>query len=106
MTDNGHLSRVSRHFRVLRGMRGVPSGVCFAVLLGVAATAAAQTITGRILGTITDASGAILPGVSVTATRTETGFTRTAVTDGSGTYAFVDLPVGTYTVKAELQGFK
>jgi hypothetical protein len=106
MTDNGHLSRVSRDLRVLRAIRGVPSGVCFAIVLAMAATTAAQTITGRISGTITDASGAILPGVSVTATRTEIGFTKTAVTDGSGTYGFVDLPVGTYTVKAELQGFK
>jgi len=77
-----------------------------AVWIAAAGAAAAQTITGRISGTVTDSSGGILPGVTVTAVRAETGLSRTAVTDGSGTYAFVDLPIGTYTVKAELQGFK
>ena len=80
-------------------------GLCLGLCLGAGALAA-QTIAGRISGTVTDSSGAVLPGVTVTVTRAETGFTKTAVTGPDGTYAFVDLPIGTYSVKAELQGFK
>ena len=71
-----------------------------------AAAAAAQTTTGRISGTVTDASGAVLPGATITVMQTATGLTRTATTDEHGAYVFVDLPIGTYTVKAELSGFK
>jgi len=93
--------------RNLGGLRVFGVGMLvLAVWIAAAGAAAAQTITGRISGTVTDSSGGILPGVTVTAVRAETGLSRTAVTDGSGTYAFVDLPIGTYTVKAELQGFK
>ena len=74
-------------------------------LLGAAA-ATAQTTTGRISGTVADVSGGVLPGVSVSVTNEGTGLTRTATSDGQGAYVFVDLPVGTYTVKSELAGFK
>jgi hypothetical protein len=66
----------------------------------------AQTTTGRISGTVTDASSGVLPGVTVTVTETATGLTRASVTDSRGNFAFVDLPRGTYNVTAELQGFK
>src|SRR6185436_11843457 len=89
-----------------QGGRKMIRTLALVVWIAAAGAAAAQTITGRISGTVTDSSGGILPGVTVTAVRAETGLSRTAVTDGSGTYAFVDLPIGTYTVKAELQGFK
>ncbi|HSC28470.1 MAG TPA: carboxypeptidase regulatory-like domain-containing protein [Vicinamibacterales bacterium] len=71
-----------------------------------AVTASAQTTTGRIAGTVSDASGAVLPGVTVTATQAGTGFLRTALTDDRGGFVLVDLPGGSYTVKAELEGFK
>ncbi|HXW07766.1 MAG TPA: TonB-dependent receptor [Vicinamibacterales bacterium] len=74
------------------------------LLLGVS-TALAQT-TGRIVGTITDASGAALPGVTVTVAGPSLQGTATAVSDGTGVYRFPSLPPGTYTVTAALSGFK
>lgn len=77
-----------------------------ALLLVTAAGVAAQGTTSRLVGTVTDATGAVLPGVAVTLTNEATGVTYTAVTSGVGTYVFDALPTGVYTVKAELQGFK
>ncbi|MDI6845725.1 MAG: TonB-dependent receptor [Candidatus Saccharicenans sp.] len=61
--------------------------------------------TGSITGTVTDESGSPLPGVSVTISSPSLMGTRSAVTDARGVYRFPALPPGTYTVKAELQGF-
>ena len=77
----------------------------FAVLLA-SAPALAQTNTGQISGTVTDVSGAVLPGVTVTVTNVKTGLTWTAVTNESGLFHVPNLPVGTYAVAAELQGFR
>src|SRR5262245_58864556 len=76
------------------------------VALSCVASAAAQTITGRIDGRIADSSGAVLPGVTVTLVNTATGLTVTQVTDENGVYTATNLPVGTYNVSAELQGFR
>ena len=73
--------------------------------LGLAASAAAQGERGVIGGTIADAQGGVLPGVTVTARNINTGFTQTAVTEADGKYRFGALPLGTYEVKAELTGF-
>jgi hypothetical protein len=72
-------------------------------LLG--APAAAQQTTGTIAGRIVDDQGAAVPGVTVTGRNTETGFTRTDVSDAEGSYRLTALPVGTYDITAELQGF-
>jgi hypothetical protein len=81
--------------------------VLFALVVAApAAFAQSQATNGSIEGTITDASGAVLPGVTVTVTQTETGAERSAVTNDKGLYRAPLLPIGTYTVKAELQGFK
>jgi hypothetical protein len=69
-------------------------------------TAAAQIITGQFAGTVTDASGGVLPGVTVTVVNDDTALTRTTVTDSNGNYVIPALPVGRYTVSAELQGFR
>src|SRR5579862_2067234 len=66
----------------------------------------AQAETGDIVGTVTDASGAVVPGASVTATNTGTGVSQSAVAAGSGDFIFNQLQVGTYTVKVEAKGFK
>ena len=66
----------------------------------------AQTGTGRISGVIKDASGAVVPGVTVIATQEETGIHSQTVTTDAGLFVFASLPVGPYTVKAELQGFR
>ncbi len=66
----------------------------------------AQTITGRITGTVTDASGAAIPGVTLKITNESTQSTRTTVTDPNGFYVATNLPVGLYSVVVEQQGFK
>ena len=62
--------------------------------------------TAELNGRVTDESGAVLPGVTVTATQTDTGFTRSAVTDGNGTYVMPNLPTGPYRLEVALQGFR
>src|SRR5690242_5805748 len=69
------------------------------------AIALAQQTTGNITGRIVDAQGAAVPGVTVTARSSQTGFVRTDVSDGEGIYRLTSLPVGTYDVTAELSGF-
>jgi hypothetical protein len=77
-----------------------------AVLGALAPDASAQTIVGQISGTVADSSGGVLPGVTVTVTNEGTGLTRTAVTDARGAWVVTNLPVGRYSVSAELQGFR
>ncbi len=69
-----------------------------------AGIAGAQSLVGTISGTVTDQQGALLPGVTVTLTG-RTG-AQTQVTDASGEYRFIGLNPGSYTVKADLSGFK
>ncbi|MPY90629.1 MAG: hypothetical protein GEU99_22250 [Luteitalea sp.] len=61
--------------------------------------------TAAVVGTVTDATGATMPGTSITATSRGTGLTRSTVTNDQGNYALASLPVGTYTISAELDGF-
>src|SRR5438132_742695 len=65
----------------------------------------AQVAQAELRGTIVDQSGGALPGVTVTATQVETGTSRVTVTTETGTYLMPALPVGTYSVKADLAGF-
>ena len=77
------------------------------LLLGVAAVPVwAQRTAGTISGTVMDTTGAVLPGVSVTAVCTETNLTRTVITDTQGGYTIPDVPGCLYRVTAELAGFK
>jgi hypothetical protein len=62
--------------------------------------------TAQISGTARDQSGAVLPGVEIKATQTDTGITRTSVTNETGLYVFPDLPLGSYRVEASLPGFR
>jgi hypothetical protein len=80
---------------------------CLMVLFGlIAAPGFAQRITGAIRGTVTDTSGAVVPGASVTLRSPGTGFNRSTVTNSEGVYSFAEVPVGTYDVEVSLQGFK
>ncbi len=74
-------------------------------LLFVCAPAGAQTL-GTITGEVKDASGALIPGATVTATNTGTNAAREMPSNEAGIYTFAALPPGPYVVKAELQGFK
>ncbi len=69
-------------------------------------TASAQAVRGTLLGTVHDAQGAAVPGVSVTATETQTNIARTAMSNQSGNYVFANLKDGLYRVETELTGFK
>src|SRR5438132_4927862 len=69
------------------------------------ATAWAQA-TAQISGTVRDASGAVLPGVQVTATQTDTGISRMTLTNETGFYVLPSLPLGRYRVEATLPGFR
>src|SRR3989449_3218274 len=66
----------------------------------------AQGATASISGVVRDASGAVIPGVMVTAKHTESGLTRTAISNESGGYSIQLLPVGGYEITTELPGFK
>jgi hypothetical protein len=76
------------------------------LILLLTATAAWAQATAQMSGTVRDESGAVLPGVTVTATQVDTGAVRTAVTDESGAYVLPNLPTGPYKLEASLQGFR
>ncbi len=66
----------------------------------------AQQITGSIRGTVVDPSGATVQGALVNAKQTETGLTRNAMTDRTGAYILLELPVGHYQLQVEAKGFE
>src|SRR5437773_76754 len=76
------------------------------LLLFFSATLAFAQGTGDIVGRVTDTSGAVLPGVTVTAQNEATTIARTTITSETGDYTFTLLPIGAYTVKIELAGFQ
>ena len=63
-------------------------------------------VTGALSGRVLDATDAAVPGATVTVKSLETGATRTATTDDSGSYKIVSIPVGPQEVRAEKTGFK
>src|SRR6185295_7809239 len=86
------------------GMRRLIAGLCV-VLVGLCAPAYAQRTTGTIIGAVTDESGGVLPGVTVTLTGAGVAGNHTAVTSETGAYRFPSLPPGEYNVSFALQGF-
>src|SRR5437764_11781202 len=82
--------------------------VLFSIVLGIgiACTDVWAQATAQISGTVKDQSGAVLPGVEVMATQTETGISRMAVTNETGSYVLPNLPLGPYRVEATLPGFR
>src|SRR4030095_12893109 len=76
------------------------------VLVFSAALAGAQVPTGTISGRVTDSSGGVLPGVTVTATSPNLQGPRVIVTSSFGDYVIPLLPPGTYTLTFELSGFQ
>jgi hypothetical protein len=74
-------------------------------LLAGGAWAQTDVTTTRVSGTVSDESGAGLPGVTVTITNNETGLAVTSVTDENGSYRLLNLPTGSYTLTAALDGF-
>src|SRR5213075_911400 len=86
----------------------VPMGKRFllglTLLLLISVSLFAQNGT-NLSGRVTDETGAALPGVTVTATNDATGFNRSTVTAPDGSYRLLALPIGTYSVLADLSGF-
>jgi hypothetical protein len=78
------------------------------VLVGVLAVApgAAQFDQGQIAGTISDTSGAVVVGATVTSVNLHTGVRRSAVTGQNGTFVFTNMPVGYYDVTVEAESFR
>src|SRR5437764_14408767 len=74
------------------------------VLFPILAFAQSQATTGVIEGTVFDATGAVLPGVTVTLRNTATDYTQVEVSDAAGRYRGVLLPLGPYEAKATLEG--
>ncbi|MGE3843648.1 MAG: carboxypeptidase regulatory-like domain-containing protein, partial [Vicinamibacterales bacterium] len=87
-------------------MKGFVGGIAIVASLLWGATSWAQLSTAQLSGRVTDQSGAVLPGVTVTATQIETGLSRDTVTDGGGSYVLPNLPVGPYRLEAALSGFR
>jgi hypothetical protein len=78
---------------------------CIFLLMG-SVPARAQTVTATLQGQVLDPSGSVIPKVKVTAVNKATGFSRTAATSPSGDYDLRAMPVGEYTVTAEVAGFQ
>jgi hypothetical protein len=89
-----------------RNRRSFFAAACLAALGLVTAPAAAQDFRGSIAGTVLDSTGGVLPGVTVTVTNVDTGVSQHLVTDARGFYEALYLNTGTYSVTAELTGFK
>jgi outer membrane receptor protein involved in Fe transport len=80
--------------------------VIFSLALFAGTSGFAQTFRGTILGSVTDSSGAAVPGATVTVKNADTGLVRTVTTSDDGGYAAPELPIGTYSVSVEKAGFK
>jgi hypothetical protein len=82
----------------------------FAVLLLLLTSAqhnlVAQSTTASLLGVVRDPSGSVLPGAEVTATNTQTSFSRTTQSDSQGSYLLTNLPIGPYQLKVTMSGFE
>jgi outer membrane receptor protein involved in Fe transport len=92
---------------MLRTLAGrVVVGVLVAGSILTAQGAMAQAVRGALLGTVTDKTGGVLPGVTVNVTNTETGVAQTTVSDAQGRYSVTDVLPGTYSVESSLSGFQ
>jgi hypothetical protein len=89
------MRRVRRHFSL----------AVISILLSTA-SAWAQLSTAQLSGRVADESGAVLPGATITVTQTDTGYMRSDVTDGNGSYVLTNLPLGPYRFEVALQGFR
>src|SRR5262245_54838124 len=89
----------------MRRLSCVVASVAPLLLLG-SPSLRAQAVSGTILGTVQDSSGAAVPGAAVTIVNSETRLTRAVTTDSAGEYNAPSLPPGMYNVFGEIRGFK
>jgi Carboxypeptidase regulatory-like domain len=92
-------------FRFERGLLGL-SAVAILACLFVASAGLAQTGTTSLRGTILDNSGAVITGATVTLSNSQQGFERTVVTEDTGTYEFLGLTPGVYSLRVEKENFR
>ncbi|HJQ23718.1 MAG TPA: carboxypeptidase regulatory-like domain-containing protein, partial [Blastocatellia bacterium] len=97
--------RIKRAFRMLRYPAFPLTLMLLALLVPAAARAQSQATTGVIEGIVYDQSNAVVVGATVSVKNKETGFERTATTDDNGRFRAVLLPLGTYTLEVQKQGF-
>ena len=92
----------------MRSSRACWSAVCLAVvvLLALPNWLSAQGTSGRVVGRVSDPSGAILAGTKVTLVNEATNVSRDTKTNDNGDYDFVEVPVGSYRLEFDLTGFK
>jgi Carboxypeptidase regulatory-like domain len=95
-----------KRFRSAARLPGLVLPVLAGLLLMSPQPADAQSVTGTILGTVKDSSGAVVPGATVVLVQTGTSTTRTVLTNAQGEYTAPNLPTGTYSVTGEMSGFK
>ena len=81
-------------------------GLLFLLVLACGLRLAGQVESGKVVGTVRDSTGAVLAGAKVTVTNVETNVARSLISNNSGDYVVTELQPGTYTVTAELEGFK
>src|SRR5262245_9886813 len=91
---------------MLSVVRSQVLGALCLVMLAAVPASWAQTVSGTILGSVTDPSGAVISNAKVTLVNEGTGLTRTVTTDTNGEYVAPSLPTGHYTVMSEITGFK
>ncbi|MEP6914374.1 MAG: TonB-dependent receptor [Acidobacteriota bacterium] len=96
------ISQISQIWRACSSKIVLVALLAAVLLPGVAA---AQFDAATVLGAVRDSSGAVVPGATVTLKNAATGITAAAVTDENGSYQFLNVRIGTYSVRAELQGF-
>src|SRR5436853_4669057 len=89
---------------IKRNWSSLLCGLIFTLL--VSGVGAAQTVTGTISGTVTDASGQAIAGAKVTITNQQTANSRTLTSNDGGDFNFAAIQPGTYTIKVEHQGFR
>src|SRR2546425_3202753 len=88
-------------------MKRISTALLFVALLFVfnCADARAQA-TAQISGAVQDPSGAVLPGAEITAAQTDTGVSRTTISNETGYYTLPNLPLGPYKLEVSLPGFR
>jgi hypothetical protein len=102
---NAATSRLGQRGRIRSQQFKLPV-VVMAILLVFASAAFAQLTTADILGTVTDASGAVVPNANITLVNLGTDEVRTVQSNGSGDYSFTLLPVGHYSITVKANGFQ
>jgi len=100
---NSELLPSNRPLKLWRLSAALLFGILLVVFSG---RVAGQAVNATLLGAVTDSSGAAVSGAKVMITETNTGISHTSQTNESGNYVFPDLPPGTYSITAELAGFK